>query len=154
MITLKLGPGDSLFTAVISKSVGTSKIWLVDADSYATTAMQPYTDLIDYLQQQGLSVALKVMPQTLMELLKACHAEYLSDGVLSLTHLPTNSVDYCFSNAVLEHIPKQDFALLTKELSRVMKPDGVSVHRVDLRDHLGGDEQSPVYRQNLGGFTV
>lgn len=134
---LELGPGDSLFTAMIAKSLGASKTWLVDAGSFATTAMQPYADLIDYLRQQGLSVALNVPPQTLMELLKACRAEYLTDGVHSLAHLPPNSLDYCFSNAVLEHIPKGDFALLAAELYRVMKPDGVSVHRVDLRDHLG-----------------
>jgi SAM-dependent methyltransferase len=128
---LELGPGDSLFTAVIAKSLGASKIWLVDAGSYATTAMQPYADLIDYLRKQSLSAALNGPPQTLMDLLKVCRAEYLTEGVRSLTNMPSNSVDYCFSNAVLEHIPKGDFVLLVKELYRVMKPDGVSSHCVD-----------------------
>lgn len=135
---LELGPGDSLFTAVIARSLGASKTWLVDAGSFATMDMQPYAELVDYLRQQGFSVALAARPQTLLDLLKECRAEYLTDGVRSLAHLPSNSVDYCFSNAVLEHTPKGDFALLAAELHRVMKPDGVSVHRVDLRDHLGG----------------
>ena len=137
-VVLELGPGDSLFTAVIAKSLGVSRTWLMDAGSFATTAIQPYTALIGYLRQQGLAMALQASPQTLMDLLKECCAEYLTDGVRSLAQLPPNSVDYCFSNAVLEHIPKGDFALLAAELFRVMKPDGVSVHRVDLRDHLGG----------------
>ncbi len=136
---LELGPGDSMFTSVIAKTLGASKIWLVDAGSYATTAMQPYVYLIDYLKQQGFPVAFAVPPpQTLMALLKVCHSEYLTNGVNSLAQLPSHSVDYCFSNAVLEHIPQKDFPLLIKEFYRVMKPAGVSVHRVDLRDHLGG----------------
>ncbi len=135
---LELGPGDSLFTAVIARSLGASRTWLVDAGCFATMAMQPYANLIDCLRQKGLSVAFAARPQTLMDLLKECRAEYLTDGVRSLAQLPSNSVDSCFSNAVLEHIPKGDFALLAAELHRVMKPDGVSVHRVDLKDHLGG----------------
>jgi len=135
---LELGSGDSLFTAVIAKQLGASKTWLVDADAYATTAMPLYAGLIDYLRQQGCQAPMMVLPQTVDDLLKECQAEYLTDGVPSLARLPPGSVDYCFSNAVLEHIPRSDFALLATDLFRVMKPDGVSVHRVDLRDHLGG----------------
>ncbi len=135
---LELGSGDSIFTAVIARSLGASKIWLVDAGCFATTTMPLYSALIDYLRQQGFQVPMAASPQAFGDLLKDCQAEYLTDGVRSLAQLPPNSVDYCFSNAVLEHIPKGDFALLAAELYRVMKPDGVSVHRVDLRDHLGG----------------
>lgn len=135
---LELGPGDSLFTAVIARSLGASKTWLVDTGSFATMAMQPYAELSDYLRQQGFQVPMMALPQTSADLLKDCQAEYLSNGVCSLAQVPPSSVDYCFSNAVLEHIPKGDFALLTAELFRVIKPDGVCVHRVDLKDHLGG----------------
>lgn len=55
-----------------------------------------------------------------------------------MAQIPSGSVDYCFSNAVLEHIPKQDFNQMAHELFRIIKPDGVCVHRVDLKDHLGG----------------
>lgn len=62
----------------------------------------------------------------------------MTNGVNSLAQLPSASVDFCFSNAVLEHVPKGDFSKLTNELFRVLKSDGVCVHRVDLKDHLGG----------------
>src|SRR5438309_2175417 len=39
---LELGPGDSLFTAVIARSLGASQTWLVDTGSFATMAIQPY----------------------------------------------------------------------------------------------------------------
>ena len=139
---LEIRPGDSLFTAVIARSLGASKTWLVDAGSFATTAMQPYAVLIDYLRQQGFQVPVMALPQAFGDFLKVYQSEYLSNGVSSLAQIPSNSVDYCFSNAVLEHIPKGDFALLASELFRVMKPDGVSIHRVDLKDHLGGSLNS------------
>ena len=135
---LELGPGDSLFTAVIARSLGASKTWLVDAGSFATIAMQAYAKLIHYLGEQGYQVPRMESAQTAWDILKGCQAEYLSEGVASLARVPSSSVDYCFSNAVLEHIPKGDFVLLAAELFRVMKPDGVSVHRIDLKDHLGG----------------
>lgn len=45
---------------------------------------------------------------------------------------------FCFPNAVLGHIPKDDFHKLAGELHRVIKLDGVCVHRVDLKGHIGG----------------
>jgi SAM-dependent methyltransferase len=135
---LELGPGDSLFTALIAKSLGASQTWLVDAGSFATKDSRAYANMIDCLFQQGFSVPYAASSMTVGELLKACAAEYLIDGVRSLAQLSPNSVDYCFSNVVLEHIPKADLVSLAEEFFRVMKPDGVCVHRVDLRDHLGG----------------
>lgn len=135
---LELGPGDSLFTAVIANSFGASRTWLVDAGSFATTDMNAYAALFKYLRQQGVAGPCALDQQNADDILKTCHGNYLTDGVSSLAKLHSNSVDYCFSNAVLEHVPKGDFAILAAELFRVVKPGGVSVHRVDLKDHLGG----------------
>lgn len=44
-----------------------------------------------------------------------------------------NSYDYVFSNAVMEHLA--DPATVIKEIKRVLKPDGVTFHNIDLRDH-------------------
>jgi hypothetical protein len=35
-------------------------------------------------------------------------------------------------------VPKRDFALVAAELLRVLNRNGICVHRVDLKDHLGG----------------
>lgn len=135
---IELGPGDSLSTAVIAKSLGASRTWLVDVAPFATMDMNTYAALFRYLQRKGLAEPLTIVPQKVADMLEMCHGDYLTDGVRSLLHLPSASVDYCFSNAVLEHIPKGDFVMLASELFRVLEPDGVSVHRVDLKDHLGG----------------
>lgn len=63
---------------------------------------------------------------------------YLTDGVRSLRSIPDSSIDFCFSNAVLEHVNVDDFGLLISELKRILRSTSSSCHRVDLKDHLGG----------------
>lgn len=135
---LELGPGDSLFTAVIAKAMGASRTWLVDVGEFAAGNIGSYLSLLNLMQHKGSTFSLVKVPQTLADILTECGADYLTEGVQSLARLPDNSVDFCFSNAVLEHIPKKEFEKLAYELKRVMKPDGVCFHRVDLKDHLGG----------------
>ena len=135
---LEIGPGDSVFSAAIAWSLGATRSWLVDAGSYATTDMAVYIKFFNFLKNKGLASPIQTEPLLLADVLNACGGEYLTNGVRSLAQVPSASVDFCFSNAVLEHIPKGDFVWLADELSRVLKPNGVCVHRVDLKDHLGG----------------
>jgi SAM-dependent methyltransferase len=135
---LELGPGDSLFSAVIALALKASSSWLVDAGAFASTDMVEYTSLFTFLRQKGFILPTKKQPNTITDILATCNCNYLTDGIVSLAQIPSGSVDYCFSNAVLEHIPKQDFNQMAHELFRIIKPDGVCVHRVDLKDHLGG----------------
>jgi SAM-dependent methyltransferase len=44
-----------------------------------------------------------------------------------------NSIDYLYSNAVLEHVIDPEQTL--KEIYRVLKKGGITAHQVDLRDH-------------------
>ena len=48
-------------------------------------------------------------------------------------HLPPNSVDFCFSRMVLEHVT--DIQELTDFLATVMRPGGVMIHEIGLQDH-------------------
>lgn len=47
-------------------------------------------------------------------------------------------MDWIFSQAVLEHVHRHEFMETIQECRRILKPDGVCSHQVDLRDHLGG----------------
>lgn len=135
---LELGPGDSVFMALVARALCASRVWLVDAGPFATTDPTAYTAMADYLKAQNYQLPFASQFADFKDVLSACQAEYLTDGVSSLTKIPSGSVDFCLSNAVLEHIPQRDFARLVSELKRLLKPDGVCVHRVDLKDHLGG----------------
>lgn len=54
--------------------------------------------------------------------------------------LPDNSVDFVFSNTVLEHVSKPKEVLANS--FRMLKPGGCSVHVIDFRDHR--DFQKPL----------
>lgn len=135
---LELGPGDSIFTAVIAKAMGANRVWLVDSGAFAVTDISKYQELFAFLRKRGFALTNILNPQSFSEVLNQCNAAYFTSGVSSLNRIDDQSVDFCFSNAVLEHIPKSDMALLAQELKRVLKPGGICVHRVDLQDHLSG----------------
>jgi SAM-dependent methyltransferase len=63
---------------------------------------------------------------------------YMSGGLASLKTIPSASVDFLFSHAVLEHVRLREFGELIAESRRVLKKDGVASHQIDFRDHLGG----------------
>ncbi len=135
---LEIGPGDSLYTAMIAATMGASRTWLVDAGAFATTDVRAYCALAAHLREKKRPLPFESIPPTLGSILAACNAVYLTRGVPSLSEIPSQSVDYHFSNAVLEHIPRSEFEVFTRELKRVTTRTGVGVHRVDLQDHLGG----------------
>ena len=82
-------------------------------------------------------------------ILKKSNSEYLTEGLSSIKKIPSNSVDLIFSQAVMEHIRKENFEAMNSELYRVLKKDGVISHQIDLRDHLGGGLNNLRFSDNL-----
>jgi SAM-dependent methyltransferase len=142
---LELGPGDSLLSALVGRALGAERTIQVDVGPFASLELQPYRDAAALLARQGLAV-----PPPAKELLDAPHnasvldlvaavgGEYHTDGLTSLQQIPSCSVDFVFSNAVLEHVRYHEMEPLLAEIRRVLRPDGTCSHRIDLRDHLGG----------------
>jgi len=137
-VALELGPGDSLFSAVIAKVLGSLKVYLVDVRPFARHDLGHYRSMVSFLRENGFSVPEFQNWRTLEELLEAYSAHYLTAGLPSLRTIPSESVDFVWSHAVLEHIRREDFFPTLQELRRVQRPDGIGSHRVDLKDHLGG----------------
>ena len=104
-VLCEVGPGDSLYSGFIGKCFGSSKAILVDDGTYATKEIKHYENLQKYLinnHQIGNQIDLT---GDFDSLLNKNNIEYLSNGLESLKKLKTNSIDFLFSNAVLEHIP-------------------------------------------------
>lgn len=135
---LELGPGDSLFTAVLAAQAGCERCELVDAAPIARREMRPYRRLLAQLSASGRPSSQLEAATSLEELLSLCRARYSTEGLTSLRRLEDATLDLSFSHAVLEHVPRDEFAETVAQLHRTLKPHGVSSHRVDLRDHLGG----------------
>jgi len=134
---LEIGPGDTLFSALIARCFGAGATYLVDAGPYAIEDPQPYRELARHLAAQGLRCPPGVEEAASVEnVLATCNATYLTRGLESLASMPTASIDWIWSQAVLEHIRKAEFLPYMKELRRVLKPHGRASHRIDLRDHL------------------
>jgi SAM-dependent methyltransferase len=138
---LELGPGDSLATALIAANRGASKIILVDHGKFASLEINDYLLFYNHL---GLRA-----DKSIEDLLNKTNAEYHVEGLESLKNIPTNSVDFIFSQAVLEHIYLDEFEGTIRELFRIQKPGGVSSHRIDFKDHLKNSLNSLRFSRHL-----
>ena len=135
-VSLELGPGDSVFSALISRAFGGSACYLVDAQDFVQKDVQMYRDMAAFLNEKGLPAPDLQNLQSLEEVLDCCCAQYMTSGLSSLRTIPDRSVDFIFSHAVLEHIRSAEFLDIMRELRRILRDDGGCSHHVDLRDHL------------------
>jgi len=137
-VALEIGPGDGLLSAVIAAACGAAKCYLVDTAKYATADVAPYREVAQLLSSHGLAPPDLCGARNLADILGRCNAIYLTDGLASLRGLPSHSVDFAWSHAVLEHIRHHEFAAGVQELRRILVAQGCVSHQVDLKDHLGG----------------
>ena len=72
----------------------------------------------------------------LSDFLDMCHVEYSAPSDARDTKLPDHSIDYHTSFTVLEHIPEDTLKQIIQEGSRIVKRDGLFVHRIDYSDHF------------------
>lgn len=137
-VALELGPGDTLFSALIAKAFGASKTYLVDVGPFADLDLTPYFRMASFLTMHGFPIPNLQKCNTWEKLAEACSAYYLTEGINSLHDIPSSSVDFVWSQAVLEHVRRGDFLPIFRELRRIQRIGGMGSHRVDLQDHLGG----------------
>ncbi len=136
-VALELGPGDSLGTAVIAHAYGASRTYLIDAGPFASFDLEAYLSLCRALRARQLQLAELERAKSTAELLAAAGATYLTEGLQSLLSLPEGSVDFILSQAVLEHVLRDEFSATIRALWRLQKPGGLGSHRIDFRDHIG-----------------
>lgn len=137
-VGLEFGVGDSVASALIAKAHGARSCYLVDAGRFSVEDLETYRAMAKALADQGHDLPTMDDANSLDDVLAIYNGEYLTDGLRSLQAIPANSVDFAWSNAVLEHVRRDEFAAVMAQFKRVLKPDGVISHRVDLKDHLGG----------------
>lgn len=136
-VILEIGPGDSLATALVASCHGARTI-LLDTGPYARSDIKIYQDFASELPKYGLMPPALDSAKTINDVLEACKAVYLTEGLESFKSIDTGSVDFIFSQAVLEHIRRAEFREMMNECYRIMSENGIASHRIDLKDHLGG----------------
>lgn len=78
----------------------------------------------------------------LEELLGMMRISYFAPADASRLNLPSGSIDYHVSNSVAEHISAPDLERILHEASRLVRTEGLLVHRVDLSDHFSHTDDS------------
>lgn len=136
-VALELGPGNSLVSALVASAFGARKTYLVDTGSFADAPLETYRQAARLLGDRGLEVPDISDAPTVAEVLRRVGGIHLVGGLESLSELADASVDFAWSQAVLEHVRRAELAPLMTELHRVLRPGCTSTHRIDLRDHLG-----------------
>lgn len=133
---VEIGPGDNLSTGLISYANGAQST-LIDVGNFANFREKNYRQLQKRLNA-NLGVDLHLNFTDEESYLNQVDCSYYIDGLDSLKKIDSNSADFLFSQAVLEHVKKEDFRETIYETKRILKPNSFCSHRVDLRDHLGG----------------
>lgn len=133
---LELGPGDSLASSLIGCARGVRESFMIDSGPYATRRVEPYVQLRQRLSQLYPEAKLPEF-SSVDGMLQATGGRYLTAGTESMRTVRDASVDLVFSQAVLEHVPLEELEEQFRQTRRVLHPEGVASHQVDLRDHLG-----------------
>lgn len=145
---LELGPGDGVASAIIAAAYGARAV-LIDSGCFVRNNTTVYRNLLERLKEAGRGLAAAERANTVQELLTACDASYLTQGLKSFEDVEDGSVDFLYSQAVLEHVRRDEFAETLRQCRRVLRSDGVGSHEVDLRDHLGGGLNNLRFRERV-----
>lgn len=139
-VLLEMGPGDSVLNGVLGRLSGASRSYLVDAGAFATRDLAVYRRAVDQIGSSFTSPP-SISPEhwrSFEDMLQDCRITYRTNGLAALRELPADVVDLSFSQAVLEHVRRDEFGATMQELRRIARAGGASTHQVDLQDHLGG----------------
>lgn len=79
---------------------------------------------------------------SLADLLALCKIHYIAPGDAAKTGLEDSSIDFHTSRAVFEHIPPEILKEILQEGNRIVRPDGMFVHRIDYSDHFSHSDKS------------
>ena len=108
-----------------------------------------YRGLSEHLGAQGMAAPDLDDCQAVKDMLDRCNAGYLTHGLADLRAIPSQSIDLIWSQAVLEHIDRYQFGETMQELRRILRPEGVCSHRVDLTDHFCGSLNNLRFSEKL-----
>jgi len=76
------------------------------------------------------------------EFLDLCQIIYIAPGDAANTGLPEQHIDFHTSYTVLEHIPPNVLADILREGNRIIKNNGLFIHRIDYSDHFSHSDKN------------
>jgi SAM-dependent methyltransferase len=127
---VEIGSGGSIINGLAFTMLGAKSYYGIDVDHTPT------------LNSKETDKAISLLNEKLCLNERNCHIldniSYSNLGTSSLRNFKKNSIDLIYSNSVLEHIRLNELQDNLEHQYRILKKGGIAVHRVDLKDHLGG----------------
>jgi SAM-dependent methyltransferase len=132
---VEIGPGHTLGLALTLLLAGAANVNAVDTVRYAVSQPDPrsFTGLWRRATEAGLVDSVDVTDPEAELARAAARLEYRVVDGREGWPFPEQSVDMVYSFSVLEHV--RDLRGLLEESARVLRPGGLSIHTIDLRDH-------------------
>jgi hypothetical protein len=147
---LEIGTGWRPFLPFILSLLGAERVttwdvhpWLTRRYAQETSqALEPFLDQI--AREADVSAAMvhkryqraNRLAGSLRDLLEQYKVDYRCPADAANTSLCEESVDVVCSTNVLEHIPPDVLSGIHRESERILKSEGVAVHRIDPSDHF------------------
>ena len=137
---LEIGPGNFLATGLLYLALGAKKVYLLDRfkhifwDKKGIAFHKALLDEIakrNYRYQEAVNESVTITKNSIE--LNPDLIEYRLGDAAELP-FENESIDFIFSNAVMEHIHNPEDAV--KEFARVTKAGALNSHEIDLRDHF------------------
>lgn len=140
-LILEIGPGNSFAMAMLFIAHGAKKVYLVDRFKHLfwdDHDINFHKHIIDRLKNSNYSfssIAIEAISFNKRGSISfdCDRIEYRFGDAANLP-IDDESVDFVFSNAVLEHVHHIHKAI--KEIARITKTSGIGAHEIDLRDHF------------------
>lgn len=147
---LEVGPGDNLGVALQFYAAGAREVTCVDRfqlPQTAPTTERVYEQVVRELDGAAATRAKDVLRAGACTLEPAVrHLQAPIEGLEQL--LGEEKFDLILSRAVLEHVANLDQAW--SSMVRLLKPGGVMLHKVDLRNHSLFADLHPLYWMTIG----
>jgi SAM-dependent methyltransferase len=154
---LEVGTGRTLMTPLVFWLAGAKRIISLDKNPYLKKKIIKVNlefvmknriqieSLLGSLLVKGRFEQLSLFLKQKFELrrfLDLCNIDYRAPGDAANTELESDSVDYHTSVVVLEHIPPPDLVRIFTEGFRIVKKQGLFIHRVDYSDHFSHSDNT------------
>ena len=155
---LEIGTGRTINVPIGLWLCGASRIITVDVNPYLKEEL--VLESIDYIRQcraaikrlfGNFSKTVHFMNRLdqliytngdLNTFLELMNIEYLAPADASFLHIENDSIDFFFTVNVFEHIPADIIKNILLEAKRVLRKDGLMIHRIDLSDHFSHSDRS------------
>ena len=140
---LEIGPGNNLGAGMHFLLAGAGQYTAIDAlSSFPERPVEFYTNLMEEIQMRPQLVGRSSLDKGELQNILAIDGrlrwnpdrlQYLSPVYAEKMPFEENQFDYVYSNASFEHFEQPEKVI--REVFRVLKPEGVTAHTIDLRDH-------------------